>query len=45
MRYLIVAALLLAGCSSATQPAPSKPAGVPTAAPAAPQPPNPGGSR
>jgi NitT/TauT family transport system substrate-binding protein len=35
MRYLLVAALLLAGCASATQPAPSKPAGAPTTAPAA----------
>ena len=47
MRYLIVAALLLAGCSTAAQPTPSKPAGAPSPAPAATapsQPPNAGGS-
>jgi NitT/TauT family transport system substrate-binding protein len=54
MRYLIALAVLLAGCSSATQPSPSKPAGAPTTAPAAstanpggsgpPPPPNAGGS-
>ena len=47
MRYLILVALLLAGCSTAAQPTPSRPAGAPSPAGTAPaaQPPNSGGSQ